>query len=500
MKKKLFVLSISIAFLFALYSTYDIYINKAVERENTSMNMHDNDQTNEMSMSKHRAGNIQLAPSGEPEKELAIPPLLAPVSSKNNEIEYDVVAQKGSSQIKKGQKTNTLGYNGNYLGPVIKIKKGQTVTLNTKNELDRTTSFHWHGLEVPSSSDGGPHQIVSSGETKKITFTVNQEAASLWFHPHPEGDTAAQVYEGLAGLVYVEDSHSDELNIPKDYGINDIPLIVQDRSFDENNQLNYDKSYNADGTQGETLLINGTINPYIKVTETWIRYRIFNGSNSRNFTFNLKDKSAFYQIATDGGFLNHPVELDELILAPGERAEILINTEKSAPNDTEITLMANNIAALHMKKNNITKKTDFSTSKRLNNLVENLNTAGLKTQKIELNGMSHMVNINNNTFNMNRIDLFKKKDQQEVWEVHNRNGMMGGMIHPFHIHGVQFRILSRNDEVAPENEQGWKDTVLVNPNEQVNLLVKFQQDGVFMYHCHILEHEELGMMGQLEVS
>ncbi len=444
--------------------------------------------------------NLDLKPSKQSERQLLIPPVLETSSQNEEEITYDIVAREGEFQIKDGEKTETLGYNGEFLGPVLRMKKGQKVTINTTNQLASRTSFHWHGLKIPSDVDGGPHQTIESGEKKSVTFEVKQEASTLWFHPHPEGETASQVYKGLAGLMYVEDENSKSLNLPENYGIDDIPLIVQDKSFKADNQIDYENDYNSDGTQGDTLLTNGTINPYVEVNNRWMRYRIVSGSNSRTFTFSLDSNEPFYQVATDGGFLNTPVKLNSLTLSPGERAEILVDTKKYNNGDT-IKLLANDSVALNMRIRGRKTDTTFIPSKKLNdiNTIDEKSLEGLNRQIINLKGMSHMVNINNKQFDMNRIDLYKKLNEQEIWEVNNYSSMMGEMAHPFHIHGVQFQIISRNGKQPRSNENGWKDTVLVNPEERVELLVRFDHAGTFMYHCHILEHEEYGMMGQMEV-
>ncbi|MDB1688214.1 multicopper oxidase family protein [Enterococcus casseliflavus] len=455
-------------------------------------------------MMKNMMGNEQdtdLKVVHQTEKNLLIPPVLKPSSEKEGKITYDIVARKGEFQIVDGEKTATLGYNGDFLGPVIRLRKGQKVTINTNNQLNSRTSFHWHGLKIPSNADGGPHQILEPGENKSISFEVTQEASTLWFHPHPEGETASQVYKGLAGLMYIDDENSKSLDVPSEYGVDDIPLIVQDKSFTSSNQINYESDYNSDGTKGEVLLTNGTINPYVEISTRWIRYRIVSGSNSRNFTFSLDNNKSFYQIATDGGFLNSPVKLTSLTLSPGERAEILIDTQSYEIG--EIThLLADDSVALTMKIRDKKQNIEFSPSGKLNNInkIDEKEIQKLARQVINLKGMSHMVNINSKKFDRDRIDLYKEKDTQEIWEVNNINTMMGGMIHPFHIHGVQFQIVSRNGKKPSLNEIGWKDTVLVNPEEKVELLVKFDHEGIFMYHCHILEHEEYGMMGQMEVK
>ena len=466
---------------------------ETMQEERPNRNTMGNMMTNEQ--------NIELKNISQSEQPLLIPPLLEPDSENDENISYNITAKEGEFQIKEGKKTKTLGYNGDFLGPVIRMKQGQKVTLTTTNQLESKTSFHWHGLKIPSEVDGGPHQVIEPGEKKVISFTVDQDASTLWFHPHPEGETASQVYRGLAGLMYIDDENSDSLNLPNNYGKDDIPLIVQDKSFDSDNQIDYGRDFYSDGTQGVTLLVNGTINPYIEVNSSWMRYRIISGSNSRNFTFSLKDNQPFYQIASDGGLLNSSTKLTSLTLSPGERAEILVDTSDYKNGDT-LKLLANNTVALMMKINKNKSNTTFEPSKKLNSIkdIDTENLDKLDRQKIDLKGMSHMVSINNKQFDADRIDLYKRVNTQEVWEVNNISGMMGGMIHPFHIHGVQFQIISRNGQLPQANERGWKDTVVVNPEETVELLVEFDHEGVFMYHCHILEHEEYGMMGQMEIK
>lgn len=440
--------------------------------------------------------NTEFTQNNQDENKLAIPQMLEPDKSTKSDIYYTITAQQGETAIKEGEMTKTLGYNGTFLGPVVKVRKGQNVHIKTINQLSEETSFHWHGLKIPSDSDGGPHQPIAANGTADINFTVNQEAATLWFHPHPEGKTAKQVYEGLAGLIYVEDENSDKLDIPKEYGINDIPVIVQDRTFDKDNQLNYEQDYQSDGIQGDTLLVNGTINPYINIKSEKIRLRLLNGSNARNYNFTLDDHSSFYQIASDGGFLEEPVKMNSLSLTPGERAEIIVDASQYKKGD-QIKLMNDGTTVLSM---NVTEKIkeDIMLPQKLNTIAQD-DVSDLPVQKITLSGMHMMVSINGKQFDMERIDLEKKQGEKEIWEVYNAPDMMGGMIHPFHIHGVQFKILSRNGDAPPKNEQGWKDTVKLNPDETVRLEVEFQENGIFMYHCHILEHEENGMMGQVKV-
>ena len=432
------------------------------------------------------------------DNELAIPPLLEPENEEGTV--YDITAQKGTTEFFDGVQTETYGYNGAYLGPVVRITKGDTVKLRTKNDLSEETTFHWHGLDVPGGGDGGPHQLVQPGETKEVEFTVNQEASTLWFHPHPEGATAKQVYNGLAGLIYVEDENSKTLSLPDDYGVNDFPLVFQDRQFNEDKQLDYQAVENEDGTTGDTLLINGTLNPKLTVGREKIRFRLLNGSNAREYTFKLNTGGTFQQVATDGGFLNEPIEVNEITLTAGERAEIIVDFSKyDSTNDVSII---NEKGAVLLPF-----KIDEQTSNSVK-LPEELNDYAVTdeernlpvTKKIELFGMGNMVTINGKKFDINRIDFTQKQGDTEIWEIYNKPDMMGGMTHPFHIHGTQFKIVSIDGKEPSASLQGWKDTVAIAPDQKIKLAVKFNNTGIYMFHCHILEHEENGMMGQVEVN
>ncbi|MFS0577309.1 multicopper oxidase domain-containing protein [Sporosarcina sp. 179-K 3D1 HS] len=432
------------------------------------------------------------------ENELKIPPVLERDDEEG--VVYTVRAQKGKTEIFDGTESVTYGYNGSFLGPLLRFEKGETVKIRTINELDEETTFHWHGLEVAGDIDGGPHDALKPGEEKVIEFKVAQEASTLWFHPHPEGKTAEQVYNGLAGLFYIDDENSKSLGLPDDYGKNDIPLIFQDRTFDEQKQLNYNAAMNVDGTIGNTLLINGTLNPKLTVNKEKVRLRLLNGSNARNFTFKLNTGDSFVQTATDGGFLNKPVTLKEVTLTPSERAEIivdfsqlntdndlaLINEDGSVLLPFEVSDQSGSISRIPGEMN------DFSMTEEELDLPV--------TKKVELFGMMDMVTINGKKFDPERIDFTQQQGVTEVWEIYNKPDMMGGMIHPFHIHGTQFKILSRDGEEPPENERGWKDSFSIKPDERVKIAIQFKHKGVYMFHCHILEHEDNGMMGQIKVE
>lgn len=441
--------------------------------------------------------SVVLDESGQKMTALRLPELLEPDSESDSEISYTVTAQAGETAFLKGKATQTIGYNGSYLGPVLVVHEGQEVHIKTENQLSEATSFHWHGVKLPSDMDGGPQHPVGPNETMQVDFTVKQEAATLWFHPHALGTTAEQVYAGLAGLIFVEDDNSEQLDLPKDYGVNDFPLIIQDRTFDADNQFDYEGTYNPDGTYGDTLLVNGTIKPYVDVKNEQIRLRLVNGSNARNYTFGLENAAVFHQIASDGGFLEQPVALTSVTLMPGERAEIIVDLSEYAKGDT-LKLMDGNVTVLSL---NVAEETDVHTAlPEILNEIPEPTVEGAAVQQFTLSGMSFMVNINGNQFDMDRIDVEQRLNETVIWEVRNAQDMMGSMVHPFHIHGVQFQVLSRDGAEPPQNEQGWKDTVAVYPGETVRLAVTFSEKGAFMYHCHILEHEDNGMMAQVSVQ
>ena len=229
-----------------------------------------------------------------------------------------------------------------------------------------------------------------------------------------------------------------------------------------------------------------------------MRFRIVNGANAKIYPIKLSNGESFFQIASDGGFLAAPVKLKQLILGPGERAEVIIDFSKYEKGDV-FSLLGDGLKIL-----NFNVKEDGIDPTEIPAYLTEVQKIPVKAasqiRSFELEGMGNMVSINGSKMNMERIDEKIKLNDTEIWEITNPSDMMGGMSHPFHIHGVQFQILSRDGKQPPENERGFKDTVLVNPNEKVRIIIKFTHKGIFMYHCHILEHEDQGMMGQFQVT
>lgn len=449
-------------------------------------------------MGHHRGMHGMYAPLEDStgENEIAIPPLLESDRVDGKDIYYTVEAMEGETEFFEGIRTKTRGYNSSFLGPVIRIKKDQRAHITLKNNLTEDTTVHWHGLLIEGDNDGGPHDVIPKGEKKEISFDIKQDQATLWFHPHPKGHTARQVYEGLAGLLYIEDDDN-----PFEYGVNDIPLVLQDRMFTEDGQLNYRYAYHPNGVTGNIPLVNGTVNPKLTVPKGKVRLRLLNGSNTRDYSLTFSHNQTFEQIATDGGFLDEPIEMERINLTTAERAEIIVDFSMVEAGDTIDLVTDDGTVILPIVISNETM-----TVKKQDNLIRDpLYTITDKemekevSKEIILSGMGPHVSINGKKFDSDRIDLTQKVGETEIWEVYNRPNMMG-TVHPFHIHGTQFKIVSLNGKKPPKELQGYKDTIHLEPGDRAELAVKFVTPGVYMYHCHILEHEDNGMMGQVLVE
>lgn len=431
---------------------------------------------------------------------LPIPPLLKNTSTDPNKVAFELAVQKGSSQFFEGKFTETYGYSGNFLGPVLRVKRGQEVNIKVKNLLGEVTTVHWHGALVPGEMDGGPHQEIAAGSEWNPHFVIDQPAATIWYHAHPLGKTGEQVYKGLAGVFIIDDDISQKLNIPKDYGINDIPLVVQDRRFAEDSSLPYQLSADdlLHGLMGNTILVNGSISPVLDVKSVKMRFRLLNGSNARIYNFTLSDKSKFTQIASDTGFLEKPLQMGTLELSPGERAEIIVDFSSHAAGDV-ITLESEGLKIMEFAVKEKSSDT-IAIPGEITTISKIPASAAVKTRQFRLTAGAERAGINglqmNHARGMETIHENVKLGDTEIWEVIDNTGMP----HPFHIHGVHFQVLDRNGEAPPANELGWKDTVLVHTQEKIRLIATFKQKGIFMFHCHNLEHEDAGMMLQYEAK
>ncbi|THB76849.1 MAG: copper oxidase [Desulfobulbaceae bacterium] len=441
---------------------------------------------------------------------LPIPPLL----EKDSNGLLQLAADYGESEFHEGVITKTMGYNGSFLGPTIRVKEGDMVGLNVHNKLQQVTTVHWHGLHVPAEWDGGPHQIIQPGDIWSPKFPIKQQAATLWYHPHAMGLTGEHVYQGLAGLFLIEDEISTTLPIPKQYGVDDIPLIIQDRRFFEDGSFAYVRSMHdvMHGVLGNYLLVNGVLQPTQFVSKGITRFRILNGSNSSIYRLRLSDPKGMSVIASDGGFLERPVAVTELIISAGERAEILVDFSHLAVGDKVHLLVdqysGGSYEAIEFVVTNTTsefnKIPEFLRDQQ-QLLAENAtNTRFFSMETMSGRGRGMMgggrLTINGKKMDMNRIDEKIILGSTEIWEIVNTSASMMKLPHSMHLHDVQFNILERNGKEPAPIEMGRKDTVLLWPDDRVKIIARFEDyTGIYMYHCHLLEHEDDGMMGQFEV-
>jgi blue copper oxidase len=471
---------------------------------------------------------------------------LPPTQTAFSDIEIALRATFDETAILPGQKTQVWRYVGevlagdpntlvnipnSYLGPIIQAHRGQNIRVHFTNDLTEESIIHWHGLHVPEAADGHPHLVIKPGETYIYDFTVADRAGTYWYHPHPHGRTGPQVYHGLAGLFIIRDEEEQTLGLPS--GEYDLPVVIQDRLFDNDNQLVYGGNGMMDqmmGFLGNRLLINGQADFKLSAATRPYRLRLMNGSNSRIYKLAWEDGTPLMVIGTDGGLLEHPVQKETITLAPAQRIELwadfsgrsvgdqlrLINVPSAAP-DGNITYPILNIEIERAETSTETLPENLTNITWHNdNQAVNRNSPRDFTLAMG-RGMSWT--INGRTFGMNDVarDEIIKLGDLEVWEFNNQAGggmgMMGGMAlpHPMHVHGLQFQVIEREISSSGRSawktlqdgfvDDGWHDTVLVMPGERVKILLKFEDfEGLYLYHCHNLEHEDMGMMRNYRVA
>ncbi|MDC9728852.1 MAG: multicopper oxidase domain-containing protein [Methyloprofundus sp.] len=492
-----------------------------------------------------------------------------PTAGFNADVEIEITSRDAYMPIKSGRKTKVQKYyakvlkgpkntvvelEDNYLGPTLNYKQGQKVRIYYKNRLSESSVIHWHGLHVPQHSDGHPMYAINGGETLVYEFEVLNRAGTSFYHSHSHEKTATQVYKGLAGIITVTDDEEQNLDLPR--GEYDLPLVLQDRNLDSQNQLQYIHGMHGKmmGFLGETILVNGKPNAEFSVKSRAYRFRAVNGSNSRIYKLGWDDGTPMVAIGTDGNLLDTPQTRPYIMLAPGERVDLWLDFSGRSVGD-ELTLSSLDyqgamppnggmgmMSSSGLKQGEkftiarfkVTKKVNQSPAlpkelakiKRLTNRdVDNKNKAipiaiSMKPMRPQLNGYS---------YEMDRVEDFEQVKLGSIKKIKifhdhgkmakGKKGMMGGgmggmmlsMAHPIHLHGQQFQVVSRKIEGMRQEEYetvkegfidtGWKDTVLVMPGEEITIIKPFQDfKGLFLYHCHNLEHEDLGMMRQFYIS
>ena len=427
-----------------------------------------------------------------------------------------------------GQITKTFAFNAfRFHGPTLILKKGSSVSLIVNNQMGDTTTIHWHGLHIAPQNDGGPHSLILPGQTWNPRFKVMDEASTYWYHPHLDKRTSEQALRGITGMIIVRDTLEAVLNLPRRYGLDDFPVIVQSLQFDSLNQPMHM------GMRDSTLLVNGVINPYVIIPAQIVRLRILNASGERVFNFGLSGNKPFYQIGSDGGLLSAPVPVTRLMLSPGERAEILVDMNGMAGKVLYLMSYASELAMgvqggptmympppspamdsplngvdFNILRINVGIQTAFPVTTVPASLVPVTpypasSASGYRTINMTSADSMNMDGpflFNGQAFDMKRIDYTIPLNSLEVWTLIN-NTMVA---HPFHLHGSQFYILDRKGVQPPLSGAGRKDVVLLLPYDTVRIISRFTDftsDTIpYMFHCHILMHEDAGMMGQFLVS
>ncbi len=439
---------------------------------------------------------------------LPIPQVLSPVSTDATTDYYAMTMRTAQAEIIPGLQTTVWGYNGKFPGPTIKARSGRRVVVRQTNDLSESVSVHLHGGHTAPGSDGHATDLLPPGSARDYFYPNDQLPATLWYHDHSLDVTGKHVYQGLAGFYIVTDDYEDSLPLPK--GKFEVSLVIQDRLFNSDGSLSYNVgSMMNSGFLGDRLLVNGAIQPYLLVEKRKYRFRILNGSNSRIYNLALNSNQAFVQIGSDGGLLSAPVSRNSIILAPGERVDLVIDFAGYATaskiilknldgTGTTADIMRFDVMARHSGKwgvDNAIIPTAFRPVDRIPAASAAL------TRTFTLNGgmsAGRMIfTFNSRPFDASRIDASPQLNSTEIWNFINQTNMP----HPIHIHDIQWQILDINGQTPSPAELGWKDTFLVPASGQTRVIGKFTDyRGTFMFHCHNLEHEDTGMMGQLQVT
>jgi FtsP/CotA-like multicopper oxidase with cupredoxin domain len=441
---------------------------------------------------------------------LAIPDQLTPRIDRDGRLVFDLEITAGISEFVAGIQTPTWGLNGPYLGPTLRASYGDEVLVNVSNRLPEPTTLHWHGMHLPGAMDGGPHQMIAPGQTWSPTWRIDQPAATLWFHPHLHRSTAEHVYRGLSGMFLLDDPKSQALDLPATYGVDDIPVIIQDKAFHEDGTLHSHEPIGSQvGVLGDTILVNGTFDPYFDATTTLVRLRVLNASNARIYGLGFTDDRPYWLIGTDSGLLETPGERTRLQLSPGERAELVVElspgeqaTLRSFPPDLGMN-------PLFSRMNGGSDTFDILQIHAADQLAQSPplpadlvpvdrpdEASASNTRQFELEGFSR---INGKAMDLDRIDEVVTVGSTEIWEIRST----GNTYHNFHVHDIHFAVLDIDGQPPPPELQGWKDTVFVTPGSTVRIIARFEDypdpDAPYMFHCHILMHEDMGMMGQFVI-
>jgi bilirubin oxidase len=446
---------------------------------------------------------------------------------------FNLNIHESTKQLVTGNQTITGAINNESIwGPTLFINKGDLVHMNVTNNLNESTTVHWHGMHLPSVMDGGPHQVIPAGTLWQPYWTVMNQATTLWYHPHLHETTQAQMTKGLGGFIIVKDPQEAALALPRTYGVDDIVLALTSRSYNAttNTFVSSTRIY------GDYMLSNGTPNAQISLPKQYVRMRILNAEIERGYNLGFSDNRTFYIIGNDGGLLNAPVAVTRVKLMVGERVEIMVNLGGDAVGSSIDLKAYNSGQAFGFPGGEPDTSGDFGSL--LNNIdfnVLHINVAATTTATTPITAVpttlisntywtatnatvtraiavtngnpgpaSVPFNFDNTTYSLTMTPKVVNLNDIEKWTVTNNN-VFG---HSFHLHDVEFKIVARNGSATAvgTHESGWKDTFYLPRNESVTFVAKFDDfadsdvNHPYMYHCHFGGHEDAGMMGQFIVT
>jgi len=493
---------LSYRFLFFILVLFSCQKNNSGSQTSTSTNTTNNSTGNSSSDTTYNT--------------LFIPPTLSGTT-------FNLSLGNSTKQFFSGNITSTYSYNSqSFWGPTLIMNKGDNVQLNVTNTLSDTTTVHWHGFHIPAIMDGGPHQKIAPGSTWSPHFQVLNNASTFWYHPHLHQKAYEQISLGAGGFIIVKDPIETALNLPRTYGVDDIPLVLTSRRFTSTNAIDL-----TNHAYGDYLLANGTLYPKVTLPKQYVRFRILNAEIERGYNIGFSDNRTFYVIGNDGGLLNAPVPVTRVKLVVGERYEILVNLSGDAVGSTlrmmaynsnqefgfggseqgttgEFGSLLNNkdFEVLHIQVGSSTSSpiTSIPSSLTTNTYLQASDATNSRTVDVTGGQGGSNFSFDNNFYNYVRIDQNIKLGTTEKWTIVNNNIFS----HAFHIHDVQFKLVSRSSGSIASYESGWKDTFYLHAGESVSFVAKFSDfadsSNPFMYHCHFPNHEDGGLMAQFLVN
>jgi bilirubin oxidase len=438
---------------------------------------------------------------------LAGPSVLSNESGEPGVVEVTLTATETRIELVPGVETEVFAFNGTVPGPMLEAWEGDSVIVHFRNELSEPTTIHWHGIHLPFRSDGSPFDPVEPGEEVSYVFRIHPgTAGTYWYHPHPDARTQYQMAKGLFGSFIVR-SRDDPLP-----PLTEKLLVLYDNRFGPDGSVDLPESHTTagridfeNGREGDALFVNGQIMPVIPIRAGEVqRWRVLNASAGRVFRLSIPGHT-FLHVGSDGGLFETPIETDEVLLANTERVELLVRGTGSPGERTVLRTLPYNRYIPQTRPDDWKEPRDLLTLQYADDppvapteIPERLvaiawldTTDVVATQVFSLSqGM-----INGKRMDMNRVDATARLGTTEIWEIEN----LVGMDHPFHLHGFRFQVVERDG--VPEPYPSWKDTVNVPKHQTVRFVVRFDDyPGKWMFHCHILTHEDFGMMGVLEVQ